>query len=98
MSRPTKLTDEAQDRIVAALRVGNTIEAAAAAAGIDARTFRRWMARGASSRAADAEYRAFREAVERARAQVELVLVSRIAGAAAKGSWRAAAWLLEHRF
>ena len=46
MARPTKLTVEVRDRIVAAIRAGNYPEAAAQAAGISPSTFYRWLGRG----------------------------------------------------
>jgi hypothetical protein len=88
MARPTKLTIEVQDRVVALIRAGNTVQVAAQAAGICRRTFHLWMARD------DDPYRAFRAAVEQARADAEASLVAR----AARGNWRAAAFLLEQRF
>ena len=44
--RPTKLTPEVQERLTSAIRAGNFYEAACGYAGIDYRTFRRWMERG----------------------------------------------------
>jgi transposase len=96
--RPTKLTDESADRIVAVLRSGGYVETAAAVAGITKRTFYGWMARGdaTGTKAVDAPYRAFRERVDQARAEAESRNVAIIATAAAK-DWKAAAWLLERQ-
>lgn len=44
--RPTKLTPERHDRIVELVKHGNTIEVAAAATGIDQRSYYHWMAIG----------------------------------------------------
>ena len=95
--RPTKLTPEVRDRIIEALRAGNYQDAAAAYAGIGPATFYRWMERG---RAADAEpdYREFREAVERARAEAEVRNVALVQRSAADGTWQAAAWFLERSY
>src|SRR4051812_3365849 len=95
MAKPSKLTPEVQENIVRLIRAGNTIELAAEAAGISQATFYAWMARGESGKRADAPFVDFRDAVEQGRAEAEAVLVTRIAKAAANGSWSAAAWLLE---
>jgi hypothetical protein len=95
--RPTKLTPEAQEQITSLVRAGASSEVAAQAAGIGRRTFTRWMQLGESARTGSA-LRGFYDAVERARAEAESVLVTRIAQAASRGSWPAAAWLLERRF
>lgn len=93
----SKLTPEVTDQITRLIRVGNTVEIAAAAAGISRSTFFAWMDRGKKSGASNAPYREFREAVGQARAEAEAVLVGRVSKAAANGSWSAAAWLLERR-
>ena len=93
--RPSKLTPEIQDRIVAAIRAGNYVETAARHAGIDPATFYRWMERGAKERSG--KYREFRKAVEKARADAEVRHVAIIAQAATK-RWEAAAWWLERSF
>ena len=96
--RPTKLTPEIQSQIVEFVRRATPIETAAQAVGITSRTFERWMVRGLSDERKDAPYRAFREAVESARADCEATLVGRIVNAANGKSWLAAAWLLERGF
>jgi transposase len=97
MARPSKLSPELQEKVAGLIRAGNTVEIAAEASGISEATFYAWMARGERSGKADAPYRAFRDAVEQAKAGGEAMLVTRIAKAAADGSWSAAAWLLERR-
>jgi transposase len=98
MGRPTKLTPEVQDKIVAALRAGNYQETAAMYAGVEARTFYRWMERGESDDADDEIYRQFRQAVEKAKADAEVRDIALIDKAAHDGSWQAAAWKLERKF
>jgi hypothetical protein len=98
MGRPTKLNPEVQDKIVAALRAGNYQETAAMYAGVEARTFYRWMKRGESDGTEDEPYRQFRQAVEKAKADAEVRDVALIDRAAADGSWQAAAWKLERKF
>lgn len=97
MSRPSKLSPDVQAQIAALIRAGNTVEVAAAAAGIGQGTFYEWMARGEKPGAANVPFRGFREAIEQARAESEAGMVARIAKAASNGSWQAAAWLLERR-
>ena len=86
--RPSKLTAEVIEQIERLIAAGVSGAEAAAAAGVPRTSFYRWMAAGGE----------LRDRVERARAQSEAVLVVRIARAAERGSWRAAAWLLERRY
>lgn len=79
--RPTLLTPEVQEQILAALAVGAAQAHAAECAGIGESTFYRWMERGEEEDAPE-EFREFREAVTRtrARAAVDAVqLIQRIA-------------------
>jgi hypothetical protein len=94
MGRPSKLTPEVQEKIVAALRGGNYRNAACHAVGIAEDTFRVWMIRGEEGQK---PYAAFRAAVIDAETQAEITLVNHVAAAASR-SWMAAAWLLAHRF
>jgi transposase len=98
MARPTKLTDDIRDRLAALLRAGVGVDAAAEAVGIAPSTFRAWVQRGERDGPRDAPYRAFREVVERARGEHEAILVAAMSRAAGRGSWRAAAWVLEREF
>jgi hypothetical protein len=91
MPRPTKLTRETEARLVGGVQAGLTLTLACEVAGIAPRTLQRWMA---SPRR---EHRQLRAAVEQARAGCEADLVARMHRAALRGSWRAAAWLLERQ-
>lgn len=93
--QPTKCTPETQERICQLIRAGTTVEVAAEASGIAASTYYGWMQRGQGK---EQPWRDFREAVERARAEAEAVLVGRVSRAAQSGSWRAATWLLERQW
>lgn len=95
MSRPTKLNEEVARRIVDLVRVGNFLETASEAAGVERRTVSRWLKRGAEEETGP--FREFREAVEKAQAESESRDVALIAKAA-KDDWQAAAWRLERKF
>lgn len=94
--RPTKLNRVVCEQIALLIRAGNTIEIAAAAAGIAESSFFAWMDRG--EEAETGMYREFYDAVEQARAEAEALQVQRISLAANNGNWQAAAWLLERRY
>jgi hypothetical protein len=79
------------------VRAGTTIDVAAAAVGVNRATLYRWLKAGEKARKGT-HTRELRDRVERARADSESLLVARIGQAASKGSWQAAAWLLERRF
>lgn len=70
MARPTKLTPEAAQKIVALIRQGAYDWVAAQAAGINPATFRRWMAAG---RAGNRTYAEFAREVDRARAEARVL-------------------------
>ncbi len=97
MARPSKLTPELQAHFCALLRAGNTIEVAAVASGVGVSTYYSWVARADQGRVSDKPYAEFSAAVDQAHAEAESILVTRVAQAAAKGSWQAAAWMLERR-
>lgn len=73
-------------RIVEALRGGNTRRAAAWAGGIDIDTFHSWLKR----------YSAFSDAVKEAESDAELAMVERVR-LASVDTWQAAAWWLERK-
>jgi hypothetical protein len=95
MSRPSKLTQELQQKVVSQIRRGIYPEVAALAAGISAKTFKRWMARGAV--ATRGSYHAFYEAVHRAESHAEIETTLRVRKAA-KQSPMTSLKLLERRF
>jgi len=68
--RPTKLTPELQERIVATMRSGCYQETAAAHCGISVSVFRKWLHDGAEGKSK--KYKDFLEAVERASEDAEL--------------------------
>jgi hypothetical protein len=94
MARPSKLTPEVQERIVAAVRAGNFYGPAAESAGISEATFYRWMKNGRE--AASGIQRDFYLAVRKAEADLEVEIVARLRKAAIE-EWRAGLTLLERR-
>jgi len=103
--RPTVLTDDVQDRIIAAVRAGSYLDDAAAYAGIARQTLWRWLSDGRTAqdkhdnneKLTDREQLLleFCNAVEKARADAVIRNVGIIQQAAQDGSWQASAWYLE---
>jgi hypothetical protein len=89
MARPTDLTPDVHARIVETVRLGNFRETAAAAAGVDVRTMRRWLYRGAQG---EAPYAAFSADLDAAEAASEIADIGAIAAA---DDWKAIAWRRE---
>jgi len=87
MGRPTKFTPERTDRLLDALRGGNTRRASCLLAGIGVQTLDDWQHR----------FPYFREAIEKAEAEAEVAHVANIVRAAQDGVWTASAWWLERR-
>ncbi len=94
--RKSKLDAGRRDKLLKAIRVGNDKKVACALAGISETTLYRWLDL-AQKKNARAELREFRESLERAEAEAEVLKVSRIAQAADNGRWQAAAWWLERK-
>lgn len=107
--RPTKLTDELQEKIITAIRGGCYVETAVVYAGINKDTFYAWLRRGAAElervnrnarnrvRIAEQPYIEFSDAVMQAQAETEMIDITRV-GLAGREDWRAAAWRLERKF
>src|SRR2546425_12106758 len=97
MGRPTKLTKEIQEHIVAAIRSGNYADAAADSAGIHKATYYRWLERGESDAKADRPFRDFRDAIKKAEGEAEVHAVALIRQAM-PDNWQAAMTWLERRY
>ena len=93
--RPSKLTPAAKEKVLQALGLGNTRAHAAAYAGIDAATLRRWMGRGRDEK--EGSYTQLRQAVLQAESRAQMLATGCIAKAIRDGDWKAAAWMLERR-
>lgn len=87
MARPSKFSQDTADRILSALRAGNTRTASALYVGVDYSTLKRWSDRNAE----------FRAALDRAEAEAEVRYVAVLAKAANEGDTGAAKWWLERR-
>lgn len=86
MARPTKRTPDRENRLMEALRAGNTRRASCAYAGISESSLASWLER----------FPDFRDAIEKAEADAEIRNVAIIQKAASE-TWQAAAWWLERR-
>jgi hypothetical protein len=101
--RPTKLTPELQDRLVALVRQVGFLSAAARCCGLPPSLVCEWVARGQGrdpDRPATPMYAELADAIQRAQAEFEVQCLLRI-NAAAKAkpeNWKASAWLLERAF
>ena len=107
MARPSKLTPELQDKIVALVRAGNYAETAARAAGISENCHYRWLAwgddpprdhgKGAPAPKDNTRYRAYHEAIRQAEAEAEAEVVVHVRKAVPT-DWRAGTEFLRRRF
>jgi len=108
MARPSLLTPERTEKIVALIAAGNFAETAALASGISKQTYYNWLARGRAERdrlnekpnlkvrAKEEPYLEFFDSIEKARAEAEARMVVLITKAAQEPrTWQAAAWWLE---
>jgi transposase len=104
--RRTRLLEKSvMQRVVEATRAGLTASATADYAGISRSTFFDWMRRGrqasdafdAGDLVADSElpFLEFLDEIRRIKAVTEVGILAVIEDSAARGNWRAAAWLLE---
>jgi hypothetical protein len=91
--RPTALTPKTAAAIVDMVEKGAPFAVACEAAGVHRSTGYRWRKQGKPDEGPE-EFRAFRDALLRARARAEQRLLATIDLAAPK-DWKAAAWLLQ---
>ncbi len=99
--QPRLLTPEVQETVYAAIEAGTTLEIAAQAAGIGARTLDEWLHHGRAELQenpdAEGPCANFVRAEKVASAKFERDCLSRIQDAA-RNNWTANAWLLERKF
>lgn len=79
VGRPSKFTPDVCNRILSAIRNGNTYEASANYGGVDYTTYRLWINRGEDE--GEGEFFEFAEAVKRAASSAEVESVARIRAA-----------------
>jgi len=92
MGRPSKLDDARVEDLVKWLKLGYYIEDACTMAGIGKTTYYRWLDKAEEGLE---EFRDFRDAVAKARAEAEGAHIMNIRKAADNGVWQASAWFLE---
>jgi hypothetical protein len=101
MARPDVLTRERHQALVKAVKNGHSRRAAALSAGIDERTFGKWLARGRKAAAlspappAERKFVRFYRDIKKADG-VAMRRVMRCITSAMPKSWQAAAWWLQH--
>ena len=95
MGRRSKFTEETQQKIISAIRLGMTYERAALAAGIAVSTFYKWKKEAEEQKWG--QKKEFLDALKKAEAEGEAMLLQRIQKEAKNGTWQAAAWILERR-
>ena len=103
--RPTKFNVEIANAIIENLRLGNYIEHASAAAGINKSTLYLWLEKGRKEQERieaglepneeESNFMEFSNAVEKAKAEAVSRNVAIIQKSAHSGTWQAAAWWLE---
>jgi hypothetical protein len=96
--RPTTLTPELSEQIVALVRDVGALATAARCAGVPVRVAREWLARGLGNdpdRPCTPLYADFAHAVEKARGEFVARRIRRIEHAAESGTWTADAWAVE---
>lgn len=92
--RPTRCTPEITQRLAELLKAGNYMETACAIVGIKKQIVYRWMHAGERG---NPKYKPFSDAIKKAEAEGEALLLNVINRAAADGNWYAAAWRLERK-
>lgn len=104
-AKPPSINDQRVQDLLRALRFGNYMDAACAAAGVGVTTVYRWINEGQDEAQRietggkpnphKAGYVEIMEAIERARGEAEARNVAVIQKAAQDGTWQASAWWLE---
>jgi len=96
MARPSKLTQEIQQRIGDNISLGLTYRLAAEAAGITYKTFNEYMNKGKTEKSG--KYFDFYKFIQKRNADAAKALLGRIKEAADSGNCQICMWILERRF
>jgi hypothetical protein len=96
MARPSKLTDEIQQRIGDNISLGLTYSLAAEAAGITYKTFNEYMNRGKTEKSR--KYHQFYNFIQKCNADGARKLLERLNDSANAGNCQVCMWILERRF
>jgi hypothetical protein len=96
MARPTKLTDEVQQKIGDGVSLGLTHALAASAAGVTYQTFNQWMKLGRDS--TSGKYFEFYKHIEQRNAEGALRILQKLNDAAKAGNCQVCMFILERRF
>jgi hypothetical protein len=98
MSRPCTLTDEKENKIISALRIGSYIDVACRASGISKSTFYFWLEKASDQYQEynNPRYKAFAAKVDKAMAEAEIYLLNDVRK---KGQgWQASMTIMERRW
>jgi hypothetical protein len=96
MARPTKLTNEIQQKIGDGISLGLTYALAANSVGITYQTLNQWMQRGRNS--TSGKYYQFFKYIQKSNADAAKALLERLNLAAKAGNCQVCMWILERRF
>ena len=96
MARPTKLTDEVQQKIGDGVSLGLTYALAASSAGVTYQTFNQWMKLGRDS--TFGKYFEFYKHIEQRNAEGALKILQKLNDAAEAGNCQVCMFILERRF
>ena len=96
MARPTKLTNEVQQKIGDGVSIGLTYALAASAAGVTYQTFNQWIKLGRDS--TSGKYFELYKHIEQRNAEGALRILQRLNDAAKAGNCQVCMFILERRF
>jgi len=96
MARPSKLTQEIQQRIGDNIALGMTYRLAAESTCVTYKTFNSWMQQGKNS--TSGKYFQFYKYIQKRNADAAKALLERIKEAADSGNCQICMWILERRF
>ena len=96
MPRPSKLTNEIQQKIGDGISLGLTYALAANSAGLTYQTFNQWMSKGKTEKSG--KYYQFAQYIKKRNAEGALKLLERLNEAVDAGNCQVCMWILDRRF